>query len=50
MNQKQTLKQLQLKLQSVYWHMSCTDGWQKQLLQNELQFLITSIDYLQEQL
>jgi hypothetical protein len=51
MSQKQTLKQLQQKLRSVYWKLHSTvEEWEKQLLTIELHYLMSSITFLQSEL
>ena len=48
MNQTSILKELKQKLRDTYWKLLGTDeDWRRQLIQNELQFLNTSINYME---
>jgi hypothetical protein len=48
MNQTSILKELKQKLRDTYWKLLGTDeDWRRQLIQNELKCLNTSINYME---
>jgi len=48
MNQTSILKELKQRVRDTYWKLLGTDeDWRRELIQNELQFLNTSINYME---